>query len=87
MRTLIEGESLLNDGTAIVMVSVFIELCTGVELDGLYIVEMFSRLALGGIALGKSIRDWAKHKSKLLLPLVTLLIENNIKDCTIFKKN
>eukprot|EP01147_Barroeca_monosierra_P003348 gene3349-6020_t len=52
LRTLIEGESLLNDGTAIVMVSVFIELCTGVELDGLYIVEMFSRLALGGIALG-----------------------------------
>ena len=49
LTTLIEGESLLNDGTAIVMFSVFFDMSTGEDLGGDEIVERFFRLAFGGV--------------------------------------
>eukprot|EP00055_Hartaetosiga_balthica_P008823 m.33954 g.33954 ORF g.33954 m.33954 type:complete len:1076 (+) comp6488_c0_seq1:200-3427(+) len=52
LRTLIEGESLLNDGTAIVIFSVFVDLTGGAALSGGDVAISFLRLALGGIGLG-----------------------------------
>ena len=52
LGTLIEGESLLNDGTAIVLFLVFFEFARGEELGGGDIVALFFRLALGGPVLG-----------------------------------
>lgn len=50
LGTLIEGESLLNDGTAIVLFMVFLLSFTG-EASGSPILEFF-RVAFGGILLG-----------------------------------
>ncbi len=51
LGTLIEGESLLNDGTAIVLFMVFFLGITGAGGDSSPIVEFF-RVALGGTAVG-----------------------------------
>lgn len=51
LGTLIEGESLLNDGTAIVLFMVFLLGITGVGGDSSPIVEFF-RVAIGGTAVG-----------------------------------
>jgi hypothetical protein len=52
LSTLIEGESLMNDGTAMVVFLVLIDLVKGDPLEGGPIVERFFQLALGGIAWG-----------------------------------
>ena len=49
--TLIEGESLLNDGTAIVIFMVFLTAITGSAESSNAIIE-FLRVALGGVAVG-----------------------------------
>jgi NhaP-type Na+/H+ or K+/H+ antiporter len=52
LRTLIEGESLLNDGTAIVLFSICINISRGANVGaGEMIAELF-QLSLGGVALG-----------------------------------
>jgi NhaP-type Na+/H+ or K+/H+ antiporter len=51
LGTLIEGESLLNDGTAIVLFMVFFLGITGQATDGSPIVEFF-RVAFGGLLVG-----------------------------------
>ena len=51
LGTLIEGESLLNDGTAIVLFMVFFLGITGQATEGSPIVEFF-RVAFGGLLVG-----------------------------------
>jgi len=51
LSTLIEGESLLNDGTAIVIFMVIFMGITGTELGYSPILEFF-RVAFGGVAIG-----------------------------------
>ena len=51
LRTLIEGESLLNDGTAIVIFMVFFLSITGAVTVSSPVIE-FVRVALGGILIG-----------------------------------
>jgi NhaP-type Na+/H+ or K+/H+ antiporter/polyhydroxyalkanoate synthesis regulator phasin len=51
LRTLIESESLLNDGTAIVIFMVFFLMLTGNSSDTPVILE-FIRVAVGGVLLG-----------------------------------
>ncbi len=51
LGTLIEGESMLNDGTAIVLFMVFLAAVTG-EASGTSPVIEFLKVALGGIATG-----------------------------------
>jgi len=51
LGTLIEGESLLNDGTAIVLFMVFFLGITGEATDGSPILEFF-RVAVGGLLVG-----------------------------------
>src|SRR6056300_107934 len=51
LGTLIEGESLLNDGTAIVIFMVFFTAITGATADNHAVVE-FGRVAFGGILIG-----------------------------------
>lgn len=52
LATMIEGESLLNDGTAMVVFLVLIDLVEGNELTAGEIIGMFVRLSAGGILLG-----------------------------------
>jgi NhaP-type Na+/H+ or K+/H+ antiporter len=52
LSTLIEGESLLNDGTAMVVFAVILEMAHGVEMGPVEVVGMFCRLSLGGPILG-----------------------------------
>jgi len=52
LATMIEGESLLNDGTAMVVFLVLIDLVEGNELTAGEIIGMFVRLSAGGIVLG-----------------------------------
>lgn len=52
LSTLIEGESLMNDGTAMVVFLVLFDLVEGKELKGGEVVERFFQLALGGMAWG-----------------------------------
>lgn len=58
---MIEGESLVNDGSAIVVFEIFMVLvfksndanaANEPSVDALFIIELFARLALGGFALG-----------------------------------
>lgn len=51
-RILIEGESLLNDGTAFVFFLLCLEIVKSDELIWSHIVWEFSRISLGGIVLG-----------------------------------
>lgn len=52
LATLIEGESLLNDGTAMVVFLVFLDMVKGEELVAGEVIVKFIRLAFGGTALG-----------------------------------
>eukprot|EP00056_Hartaetosiga_gracilis_P008131 m.116515 g.116515 ORF g.116515 m.116515 type:complete len:1339 (-) comp12854_c0_seq1:67-4083(-) len=52
LATLIESESLLNDGTAIVAFEIFLELAAGAHLTGEEGVKTALQLSLGGPALG-----------------------------------
>jgi NhaP-type Na+/H+ or K+/H+ antiporter len=52
LSTMIEGESLLNDGTAMVVFLVLFDIVEGNEIDGGQIVLKFLRLSLGGPLLG-----------------------------------
>ncbi len=54
LATLIEGESLLNDGTAIVIFMVFLTAITG-SSEGNNAVFEFIRVALGGVAVGVAV--------------------------------
>ncbi len=64
LGTLIEGESLLNDGTAIVLFMVFFLGITGAASDGSPFLEFF-RVAFGGLLIGGVIGyivlNWVKH--------------------------
>ena len=52
LATMIEGESLLNDGTAMVVFLVLIDLVEGNTLTAGEIIGMFVRLSAGGLVLG-----------------------------------
>jgi CPA1 family monovalent cation:H+ antiporter len=52
LRALVEGESLLNDGTALVMVGVLGGLLTGGSLNPALATMDFLRIAVGGLAVG-----------------------------------
>ncbi len=52
ISTLIEGESLLNDGTALVLFIVLAEMAQGDEKTAGEIATMFCRMSLGGPLLG-----------------------------------
>lgn len=51
-NTLIEGESLLNDGTAMVFFMLFLELAKGNSSTAVDVVINFVRIGLGGPLLG-----------------------------------
>lgn len=52
LSTLIEGESLVNDGTAYVMFSVVLELVKGAKFNIVTVGVSFLRLSIGGPAIG-----------------------------------
>ena len=52
LATMIEGESLLNDGTAMVVFLVFLEIVEGKSSSPGYVVAKFCQLSLGGPLLG-----------------------------------
>jgi len=52
LRALVEGESLLNDGTAVVLVGILGGLLTGGSLDPALATIDFLRIAVGGLAVG-----------------------------------
>ena len=52
LSTLIEGESLLNDGSAFVLFLVFKDLAGGKEFEFFPVLGQFLQLVLGGIAFG-----------------------------------
>lgn len=51
-NTLVEGESLLNDGTAMVFFMLFISLVKGEDASPLTVLTNFVRVSLGGPLLG-----------------------------------
>lgn len=52
LSTMIEGESLLNDGTAMVVFLVILDIAKGVEMSAGDIAWKFARLSFGGPLLG-----------------------------------
>jgi len=77
LGTLIEGESMLNDGTAIVIFMVLLGGITGVGSDASPIVEFF-RVAVGGIAVGLVIGyiiiAWVKKVFNDALVEITVIV-------------
>lgn len=51
-NTLVEGESLMNDGTAMVFFMLFMDLAKGKSSTAVGVVVNFVRIALGGPLLG-----------------------------------
>ncbi|CAM6099086.1 unnamed protein product [Calypogeia fissa] len=52
LSTIVEGESLMNDGTAIVVFQLFFQMVLGQHFTVGQIVVFFSRVAFGAVALG-----------------------------------
>ncbi|KAL6623724.1 hypothetical protein ACP70R_033603 [Stipagrostis hirtigluma subsp. patula] len=52
LSTIIEGESLMNDGTAIVVYQLFYRMVLGKTFDAGSIIKFLSEVALGAVALG-----------------------------------
>jgi solute carrier family 9 (sodium/hydrogen exchanger), member 10/11 len=52
LATMIEGESLMNDGTAMVVFLVLIDIVQGAEFKISNVLIQFVRLSFGGVALG-----------------------------------
>ena len=52
LTMLIAGESLMNDGTAVVVFSLFLQMIQGVKFDTQAILEFSFKVALGGPAIG-----------------------------------
>ena len=52
LSTLIEGESLINDGTAMVVFEVFLSLAHGEDFNGGEVVGLFVRMSVGGLLVG-----------------------------------
>src|SRR6056297_872945 len=77
LATLIEGESLLNDGTAIVIFMVLLTAVTGGEAGNSAVVE-FIRVAIGGTAIGLIIGgiaiSWVKKVFNDALVEITVII-------------
>lgn len=77
LGTLIEGESLLNDGTAIVIFMVFFTAITGATADNHAVVE-FGRVAFGGTLIGLIIAGvviaWVKRVFNDALVEISVII-------------
>jgi len=77
LSTLIEGESLLNDGTAIVIFMVILMGITGESLSYSPILEFF-RVSFGGVLIGfligKTALYWIKYVFKDMLVESTIII-------------
>ena len=52
LSTMIEGESLLNDGTAMVVFLVLLRMVEGEEVGPADVIKQFCQLSFGGVALG-----------------------------------
>jgi NhaP-type Na+/H+ or K+/H+ antiporter len=52
LSTIIEGESLMNDGTAIVVYQLFYRMVLGRTFDAGLIIKFLSEVSLGAVALG-----------------------------------
>ncbi|KAG6544478.1 hypothetical protein Mapa_014116 [Marchantia paleacea] len=52
LSTIVEGESLMNDGTAIVVFKLFFQMVLGRHFTPGDIIQFFSQVALGAVALG-----------------------------------
>eukprot|EP00249_Psilotum_nudum_P020794 c27850_g1_i1 orf=499-4035(-) len=52
LSTIIEGESLMNDGTAIVIFRLFLQMVLGQHFNTMEIITFLSRVALGAVAIG-----------------------------------
>nr|ADK60916.1 plasma membrane Na+/H+ transporter [Distichlis spicata] len=52
LSTIIEGESLMNDGTAIVVYQLFLRMVLGRTFDAGSVIKFLSEVALGAVALG-----------------------------------
>ncbi len=80
LGTLIEGESLLNDGTAIVLFFVFLATIPGIEVHGgdMPIVMQFLKVSFGGILLGLVIGGavllWVKKVFNDAMIEITLIV-------------
>ena len=77
LGTLIEGESMLNDGTAIVIFMVLLAGVTGTASDGSPIIEFF-RVAVGGtlvgLVVGYIIIAWVKKVFNDALVEITVIV-------------
>jgi NhaP-type Na+/H+ or K+/H+ antiporter len=77
LGTLIEGESLLNDGTAIVLFMVFFLGITGEATDGSPVLE-FVRVAFGGLLIGiifgYLVINWVKNVFNDAMVEISLVI-------------
>ena len=82
LSTLIEGESLFNDGTAYVMFSVTLELVKGEKFRMGHIVGEFCRLSFGGPLLGIAFGFVASLWLKRIVN--NPLLETNLTVCATF---
>lgn len=77
LGTLIEGESLLNDGTAIVIFMVFLGAATGVEAELSPFVQ-FIKVAAGGVVIGwlfgRFVNYWIKKVFNDALVEISLIV-------------
>eukprot|EP00352_Strombidinopsis_acuminata_P001357 CAMPEP_0176347600 /NCGR_PEP_ID=MMETSP0126-20121128/7188_1 /TAXON_ID=141414 ORGANISM="Strombidinopsis acuminatum, Strain SPMC142" /NCGR_SAMPLE_ID=MMETSP0126 /ASSEMBLY_ACC=CAM_ASM_000229 /LENGTH=254 /DNA_ID=CAMNT_0017695875 /DNA_START=564 /DNA_END=1328 /DNA_ORIENTATION=- len=78
LATLIEGESLLNDGTAMVVFLVVLKIVEGYEMSGGDMVLMFIRLSVGGPVLGLIFAVFTSYMLKRLYNEAVLEVNTTI---------
>merc|ERR1719230_871769 len=55
LTMLISGESLLNDGTAMVLFALFLKMSLGAEISFLNVIEYFTHMTLTAVILGTAV--------------------------------
>lgn len=81
LATMIEGESLFNDGTAMVVFLVLVEFVEGKSLTGWEVLGKFIRLSFGGVLLGVIVGVFVESTLKRIHNNFVLEVNTTIFSC------
>ena len=78
LSTIIAGEAMLNDGTAVVFYLLFLELATGASYTGAEVASFFAQMALAGPTIGIAVAAgcvwWIMHGRDAIIEITLFVV-------------